>query len=188
MKPSEVSELVAILVSAFPRPPITPQTSQVYESILADLNGEVARKAVARLIATTKWLPTIAEIRAACVETEKGARRAGGEAWGDVGDAVRRFGRYGSPEFSDPITADCVRQMGWLSLCDSTNDTADRARFIELYDELAKRARADEVAGPALTLPAPGTWTEHGSGGRIDGSKEVKKLEAIRGALPRIVR
>lgn len=155
MKPSEVTELVAILVAAFPRPPIGEKTIEVYERMLADLDRELAHRAVARLIATAKFLPTIAEIRAAATELTLGPRRLGGEAWGDVGAAIREFGRYQAPEFDDPLTAECVRQLGWLTLCDSTNDVADRARFVELYDGLALRQRADAVAGPALALPSP---------------------------------
>lgn len=156
MTPADVAELVAILAGAFPRPPMTERTMMVYERMLADLEVEAANRAVARLISTAKWLPTIAEIRAAAVEIARGARRAGAEAWGDVTEAIRRVGRYNPcPNFDDPIVAECVRSFGWLSLCDSTNDIADRARFIELYDQLAERGRRDEVAGAALALPNP---------------------------------
>lgn len=153
MKKSEVTELVAILSATFTRPPMAEKTCQVYENMLADLERQAAHRAVSRLINTSKWLPTIAEIRAAAVELEHGARRAGAEAWGDVNEAIRKFGRYGVPEFSDPLVAECVRSFGWLSLCDSTNDTADRARFIELYESLAERSRRDQVAGSSLALP-----------------------------------
>lgn len=153
MKESEVCELVAVLSAAFVRPPMTERTCQVYERMLLDLDRETAHRAVARLVNTSKWLPTIAEIRAASVELNLGARRAGAEAWGDVSEAVRKFGRYQEPSFSDPLVAECVRSFGWLSICDSTNDIADRARFIELYDQLAERGRRDQVAGNALALP-----------------------------------
>ncbi len=155
MKQSEVADLVAVIAAAFPNQRPTERTCQVYESLLVDLDFATTQRAVARLLATSKFMPTIAEIRAAVVEVQHGARRLGGEAWGDVNEAVRRVGRNGVPEFSDPITAECVRQLGWLSLCNSTNDVADRARFVELYDGLATRRRADEVAGASLALPSP---------------------------------
>jgi hypothetical protein len=124
-------------------------------------------------MATSKFLPTIAEIRAAAVEMAHGARRLGGEAWGDVGSEIRRVGAYGEPQFTDPVAAECVRLMGWRNLCLGTNDAADRARFVELYDGLAVRARADQVAGEALALPKPqsqpvralpAAWTPHQGG------------------------
>lgn len=154
MTPADTAELVAMLSAAYPNSKIPEATCRVYESMLADLDRESAHRAVSRLMATSKWLPTIAEIRSAAVDLRLGAQRLGGEAWGDVSAAVRRFGRGQSPTFDDPIVAECVRQMGWLSICNSTNDAADRARFIEMYNGLAARARLDVVAGDALALPS----------------------------------
>ncbi len=155
MTKADAAELVATLTAAFPNNRVDNRTMWVYQNMLADLDREAAHKAVARLICTRKFMPTVAEIRAAAVECERGARRLGGEAWGDVGMAVRKFGRNREPEFDDPTVAECVRQLGWLSLCNSTNEVADRARFIELYDGLAVQQRADLVAGAANALPAP---------------------------------
>lgn len=154
MKKADVAELVVMLSMAFPRPVMKDGTMRIYERMLLDLDRDLAHKACARLIASSKWLPTISEIRASAVELEMGACRTGGEAWGDVNDAVRRFGRYANPKLDDPLVAECVRLFGWLSLCDSTNDVADRARFIELYDQLAARGRLDLVAGAKLALPS----------------------------------
>jgi hypothetical protein len=155
MKPIEASELVAIIAAAFPSNRFTEKTCQIYETMLADLDRELAHRAVSRLVCTHRFPPTVAEIRAAATDLLLGGTRLGGDAWGDVGEAVRRFGRYQTPIFDDPIVADCVRQLGWLSICDSTNDVADRARFIELYEGLAARARDNIVAGATLALPAP---------------------------------
>jgi len=155
MKRSEVAKLVLNLTAAYPNAPVTEATSAAYERQLADLDYAAAQAAIERLLNTCRFLPTIAEIREAATEMTLGPRRLGGEAWGDVNAEVRRVGRYGLPSFEDPLTAEAVRQMGWLSLCDSTNEVADRARFVELYDGLAARQRRDQVAGPALALPAP---------------------------------
>lgn len=155
MTEADVAELFALIAGAFPNSRVTAATGTIYRRMLVDLDREKAHAAVCRLLATAKFMPTIAEIRGAAVDLELGARRAGAEAWGDVGMAVRRFGRYQDPEFTDPLVAECVRSFGWHSLCDSTNDVADRARFVELYDQLSARQRADQVAGERLALPAP---------------------------------
>jgi hypothetical protein len=63
---SESAQLVMMLMAAFPHTKATPATSAVYEESLADLDFAVARKAVARLLKTVKFLPTIAEIREEC--------------------------------------------------------------------------------------------------------------------------
>lgn len=168
MKQSEAAELVAVLSAAFTRPLMTEKTMQVYESMIVDLDHEPAKKAVARLVATSKWLPSIAEIRAASVETQQGARRLGMEAWGDVLQAIQRVGfipRFHPdhedplpprPRFADPIVGDCVRIMGgWMAFQDLKDEMSVRSKFCDLYDGLAERGRRDLVAGEALALPAP---------------------------------
>jgi len=66
MKHSEAAELVLMMLAAFPSAKVTDSTSQVYEGMLADIDVAVARRAVHKLIATSKWFPTVAEIREAC--------------------------------------------------------------------------------------------------------------------------
>lgn len=156
MKAIDAAKLVATLAAAYRDSKISPETSRVYESLLADLDLEVAKEAVLRLIATSKWLPTIAEIRSTAVDIERGPVRSGGEAYGDVLAEIRRTGHYGVPRFNDPLVARCVEMMTWRGLCLGDNEASDRARFIELYENLASRARTDIVAGRALPSPPAG--------------------------------
>jgi hypothetical protein len=156
MKPSEAAEIVLMLMAAFPASKTLPTTSAVYECSLADLDAAVARKAVTRLIATRKWLPTVAEIRSAATDLRLGAVRDGGEAWKDAVAAVRYVGRYDVPAFPDPLVSQALRLWGsWASFCDSPeDDPGGRARFIELYDSLALRRREAEASGIPLPEPA----------------------------------
>jgi hypothetical protein len=147
----EVQKLVAVLLAAFPSARITEGTSAVYESMLADLDHRLANAAVQSLIATARFMPTIAEIRDAVVELQRGPRRAGGDAWGDVLRAVSTVGRYRFPSFDDGAVAAAVDALGWQNICDSENQVADRARFIELYDKLSAADRKQAVCGQ---LPA----------------------------------
>jgi Loader and inhibitor of phage G40P len=155
MRKSEVAEIVMMLFASYPAAKTVDKTSEVYELMLADLDYAVTRKAVTRLIATSKWLPTIAEIREACAALSYGPMRLGGEAWQDAMTEVRRTGRYGAPKFTDPLVAETIRMWGsWQGFCNSPeDDPGGRARFIELYEQLAARARADVVSG--IALPAP---------------------------------
>lgn len=156
MTPSQAAKLVAVLLQAYPQAQFGPSSSALYERELADLDAGTALDAVRRIVRTNKWLPTVAEIRAAAVDVTAGARRLGVEAWGDVVEAIRRIGSYqAAPEFTDQATSECVRLLGWLNLCRGTNEAADRARFVELYDGLSGRQRADLVAGKALPAAAP---------------------------------
>lgn len=65
MKRSESAELVMLILGAYPNAKTTSGTSGVYESLLADLDAKAARQAVQQLIATSRFMPTIAEIREA---------------------------------------------------------------------------------------------------------------------------
>jgi hypothetical protein len=155
MKKSETTEIVMMLLASYPAARTAEKTPEVYEAMLADLDYAIARRAVTRLIATSKWLPTIAEIREACTALSHGPLRAGGEAWQDAMSEVRRVGRYEAPRFADPLVVETMRLWGsWQGFCDSPqDDPGGRARFIELYDQLAARRRADVVSG--IPLPAP---------------------------------
>jgi hypothetical protein len=156
VKRSEAAELVALLVGAYPRGGITEATCAVYETQLTDLTYEAASAAVGKLLRSSRFMPTIAEIREAAAALELGDVRPGAEAWGDVLQAIRKVGSYGMPRFADPIVEQCVRSLGWRNLClDGHNDAADRAKFCELYDRLAQRQRVDVVAGEPALLPGP---------------------------------
>ncbi len=150
MTKAEVAKLVAVMVAAFPNAKVTADTSSVYERMLADLDYPVANAAVERLLATCKFMPTVAEIREAGLTLHSGEIAAGGEAWGSVLDAIGAQGVYRLPGtdfgFRDPVTARCVSALGWEELCNSENQTADRARFIELYDKLAATERRGQLS------------------------------------------
>jgi hypothetical protein len=182
VKPIEAAKLVAMLSAAYRDAPISEQTSEVYEAMLADLDFAAGQQAVQRLICSSKWLPTVAEIRAAAADVKHGPVRAGGEAWGDLVEAIRRVGSYRpAPTFADPLVTECVKAMGWRELCLGSNDAADRAKFVALYDSLAGRERAGIVAGalpeaprgfalpPVATLALPSP-----TGGRRMGPQELE--------------
>ncbi len=157
MKPIEAAKLVAMLSAAYRDAPISEATAEVYEAMLADLPFAATQAAVARLVATSKWFPTVAEIREAVVAVERGAVRSGVEAWGDVVQAIRKVGAYRPPPaFADPIVTECVELTGWRGLCLGENEAADRAKFVQLYDALAARDRTDAQAGRALPAPTRG--------------------------------
>jgi hypothetical protein len=151
MNRSEAAKLVALLQAAYPNFTTSEATASVYETLLRDLDADVAKAAIERLICTSRFMPTIAEIREMCVTVRHGTVRTGAEAWGDVGIAIRRFGSYRAPKFDDPAVAQAVKCLGWRNLClGSSNDAADRARFCEIYDSITKQEREQEALPPAL--------------------------------------
>ena len=128
----------------------------VYAQALADLPPPLLEATVARLVATRERLPPPAVVRKVAVELQHGPKRPGGEAWGDVIKAMKRWGARRPPcgnpacdqascteafHLSDPLVARAVASLSWTDLCLSENIVADRARFIELYNQLCDSER-----------------------------------------------
>lgn len=159
----EAAKLVAILSASFPDAKWGEAVCRAYESAIADLDVHVAGAAVRRIVATSKFRPSIAEIRAAAADTALGERRTGADAWGDVVKAIRMVGSYRAPTFEDPLTAKAVEALGWRNLClGDAGEASDRARFCEVYDALSAAERRSLVSEPgrindaAKALPGAG--------------------------------
>ena len=152
MKPTDALELVRQLLACYPQAPMGPDNVQAYAKHLLDLDVEVCSVAIQRCIATSRFLPSIAEIReqaAACLDNAPDAE----EAWGIVMGEVRRKGYNGKPLFPHSRIGDAVKAIGgWYEVCTSENSTADRAHFVKAYTAATKRSReALTLAGvPAL--------------------------------------
>ncbi len=184
MTEKEISKLVAVIAAAYPAARGDAGTVAIYQRMLADLDFVAARAAVERLLATSKWLPTIAEIREATLAVTAGEARPGGAAWGDVKAAIRRYGYDRRPGvdfyFADPVVLEAVRALGWFELCSSENEVSDRARFIDLYDRLAVDARARQLAGG---LPAQRELEESRSALGLAGGGRAGEAESIGSVL-----
>lgn len=156
MTKKEAAIVVFELLSNYPNSERVGQaTIEAYEKNLADLDFESARAAVARLAQNCKFIPTIAEVRAAARDLRIGQRRTGLEGWGDVTKAISLVGSYRTPTFADPLVAHVVRCMGWRELCLGDNEAALRARFVEAYDAIADRELREEAVSEPLRLQAP---------------------------------
>jgi len=178
----QIKKLVAVMVAAYPASKISEESVGVYTRMLADLEYPAANAAVEQLLATSKWLPTVAEIRERVVSLQDGEIRAGGEAWGSVLKAIRGAGRYRVPgkdfAFADQVTADAVAAMNWVELCDSENQVADRARFIELYDQLAQRHRRLQLSEG---LPAMQRFRA------LQATREAERAKALPAGEPQAI-
>jgi hypothetical protein len=151
MTPGEAQQITAVLAMAFPNSQFSEGNAAAYEKLLSRFEFEPTLRAVELLADTHKFLPAFSEIRDAMLELENGTRRRGAEAWGDVVAEIRRVGAYGAPKFADELTAYAVERCGWRNLClEGSNDAADRARFIEVYEAASERKQRAEKSGLAL--------------------------------------
>lgn len=164
MTEPEVRDVLKLIAAAYPTQRQRMSNDDVramaavYTAGLLDLDYDRVNAAVNRLVKASKWIPTIAEIREAAVDVAHGARAPGGQAWGQCLALVRKYGLPRWPgidfEVADPVLRATIRALGWADLCNSENPAADRARFIELYDQLAQGERKEAAIAPGATSRA----------------------------------
>jgi hypothetical protein len=146
MTKSEIKVLIQWATANFPnmqerdmRP-----TAALWEKMLADMPYEVAEKALMKVLATAKFFPTVAEIRAAAVEITQPAMPTAAEAWGEVVQAIRRYGYYQEADAMaslSPAVAQVVSFIGWRNICASDEPEIIRAQFRKAYETQSSREK-----------------------------------------------
>lgn len=166
MTRDEAAKIVAVLFGSYPMARFTKDNAEAYITGLMDLPADACGAAALRLRSTSKFLPSIAEIREAATAQRAGARKTGAEAYGELLAAVQRHGRYPEVRWVEgkmqvqqpwpPVPPDvlaAVRQTwgSWEECCgDAEPDAPGRARFIDAFEGASRRERDDLVAGAAL--------------------------------------
>jgi hypothetical protein len=150
----QAAQIYRLMAAAWPNARVTEATPEVFAMGLSDIDFELGRRAVERLIMTSKWMPSIAEFRDVCVSLQSGTRRAAGDAWGDVVRAISRWGIHRVPgvdfSFDDPLVARAVRAIGWTTICNSEMIASERKQFIDLYQLYESQARVDAQSSRAV--------------------------------------
>ena len=143
------------LLQAYPRD-VAEGTLESYALNLADLEKTATLEAIRRLIRTSKWLPTIAEIFEAVAQTTLPRAVDAASAWSEAVGLMSAIGSYrtlgaaGSPYVNRTLRL-CGR---WDEICQE-DATWLRKRFIEIYAGVVREARESmQVNG---TFPA---WLE----------------------------
>ena len=162
----QVRGLLRAISGAYPTFELTDDRVSIYVKLLADLDAEALIAATQQHIATSKFPPTVAELREACASLTRPALPAWADAWGEVLEAIRRVGYLGRPSFSHPLITQAVQGMGgWKVMCQmEIGETSTwRAQFRDVYNAYASRATATANLLPDVraaaerngVLPAP---------------------------------
>lgn len=150
----EFTHVFGFLIGAYPKE-VRQETFEAYRLTLADIDGAVVRKAVLRIIATSVFMPTVAEIRTACAEDALGLPDAE-SILDEIRKAIRDVGSYRNPSGLSPIAAAVVDTVGWQTLCASENPEADRAHIMRIASRFRQRAiEAGNLGGLGLVPGAP---------------------------------
>lgn len=115
----------------------------LWSVMFADADISDVKLALYKIISTSQFPPSVAELRQAVVTTQEGAVLDTGEAWSQITRAIRNYGYMREAEALEslpPIVRQSVNRMGgWKELCTSENVMADRAHFIKIYSQIEKR-------------------------------------------------
>ena len=148
MTRQQAHELVTYLVAVY-RPGKWGEVDQrVYVDAIIDLDYEQTTAAV-RVMARTdarEFMPRPAEIRRALTPETVGVE----EAWREVLDAARQYGRLSQPEWSSPLIAATVRTVGWSDICGSEFLAVEHKAFVSAYESHRERAVREQASVPAV--------------------------------------
>lgn len=151
--PSDVLTLVQEVMACYPAQPFSPANVQAYCRHLADLPVPVLQAAVQRVIATSRFFPTIAEIRDAAAKLVDTAPDAD-QAWAIVTRQVQLVGRTGKPDLQHERVYQAVQAIGgWHDLCASETAAADRVAFAKAYEAATRRATEAVTLAAVPALP-----------------------------------
>lgn len=171
MTVDESKEILRLVFGAYPtqrqrmQPDDVRAMLHVWSLALGDVPFEVVKAAIARLVCSSKWMPSIAEVRAEIGTIHHGRRRSGIDAWGDV----RALGTYREGfDGIDPVVLYACKAFGWIqtrtlwrdgqdveqwNVATGENEAADRARFAELYDKTVADERIAAQISPGAQIP-----------------------------------
>ncbi len=128
----------------------------LWADMLRDVSLDVAKLGLKKLIATHKdFPPTIGDLLEAISSTSTTYVPSAGEAWGEVIRAISNYGwnmELRALKSLSPLTRKAVECMGWLNLCTSEEQMADRAHFMKIYGTFELREKENRVLPEALRL------------------------------------
>jgi hypothetical protein len=154
MERPEILKLVSLALASFPnmQEKDPEPTVVIWEKFLKDIPYELAEKALTKVIITSKFFPTIAEIREAAMSFSTSELASPEEAWGEVrkyitsGTNSIRFQYAGErPTWSNPIIEKTVDQIGLREMFESENQEYLRSQFMRIYEANFDREKNDVI-------------------------------------------
>lgn len=146
MNKKEIINLLGIATANFPtmQERDMKPTAILWEKSLSDIPYEVAEKSLLKVLSTSRFFPTIAEIREASVQLTQPRQIDAIEAWGIIIQAIRKYGHYREKEGMDSLPPDVremAKQFTWRELCLNENPDTLRAQFRMAWETQAKRTK-----------------------------------------------
>lgn len=145
---------MSVLATTYSRDMTQEQVAVWYEFFERD-QFEAFKNAVKQLCVTSKFFPSIAEIKAAMAENDTQQLTAD-QAWDQVQKAISRYGYYQAEEAMKSLpetTQYAVVQLGGFQrICSSESGDWLRKDFSKIYDDLRSRNITRYVTGDFVTI------------------------------------
>ncbi|WP_026676753.1 replicative helicase loader/inhibitor [Fictibacillus gelatini] len=146
MNRKEIINLLAIATANFPsmQEKDMKPTAILWEKALNDIDYNIAEKALLKVLSTSKFFPTISEIREAAADLTQPRTLDAMEAWGLIVEAIRRYGLYNPGKAMESLpdeVVEMVKQFTWRELCLSENPETLRAQFRMAWETRSKRQK-----------------------------------------------
>ncbi|MBN1459046.1 MAG: hypothetical protein JXA57_05885 [Armatimonadetes bacterium] len=153
MSPAEVAKILGALAVAYPSFQVGELRHRLWSEMLVDLDYRLADTAVRRHIATSRFAPSIAEIREQALQAITPDQLTAAEAWGELMEAVRRH-YVTHPEEAltelSPATRRVAEMIGWrqIYLCQELDVL--RGQFLRMYEQVQGRITREAMLPPTL--------------------------------------
>lgn len=151
MNKKEFAVLADCIKSYFPREKVMPtkESMTLWYEALKDLDFNMAMMAVKKHSLTSKWSPTIAEIRESAVSIAE-PEKSWSEGWEQVRLAIGRYGYCNEKdalESMDAVTREAAKRLGWQTICTTELDDIHvlRANFRMIYEQIQESHEADAI-------------------------------------------
>ena len=149
MTTEATASALAILTAAFGKELPKP-TIRIYLNAMEDLSPDFLIKACDEIIKTSKFFPTVAEIRETTIRLDKNINLPlpWDAAWSEVMTKVQREGRNRTSEWSSQTIPQALKALGgYQRVCEATAIGVVEARFKNAYERTATGDRRKALLG-----------------------------------------
>lgn len=166
MTKADAARLVAIVVTAYPNydkfrdDEAIKATVNLWALMFENDPSSIVGLAVKKHIATSKWPPSVAEIRELMLEAQRPDLIAPDQAWAAVSDLMYQEGQYNHGDLHQqlpPLIARAVETIGWGNLwemhrayCVGGKPGMDRVAFMQQYTPMYEREKANAMTPKAI--------------------------------------
>ena len=150
MTKAETAKLLGLMAAMYPKFEITELKVELWADLIGDIPYSLAQAALKKVMMTSEFIPTVAEIRKAAAESisTKEDELTAGEAWGEVRKAIAACG-WPEPgkayDMMSPITQQVVKQIGWHEICMCEEPGVVRGQFMKIFNTTQERDKQNRL-------------------------------------------